>query len=68
MIYFLAVRLSRNLATSKLSEPEEADQVWLDPSPWAFNGDQAAPCDVKFDHRRVLWFRLRRIAYSTRNR
>jgi hypothetical protein len=67
MIY-LIVRMAENSRTagSKFSRPEEADQIWLDPTPHSDEESQIQLLEDDFDHERVQWFRSPRIAYVLR--
>jgi len=69
MIY-LVVRLAEKSADaeSKASWAEEAEQIWLDPTPHSEEESQIELLEADFDDSRVQWYRSPRIAYVLRAR
>jgi hypothetical protein len=67
MIY-LAVRLAQNSTTagSNFFRTGETDQFWLDPAPHGDEESQIQLLEKDLDHRRVQWYRSRKIAYVLR--
>jgi hypothetical protein len=67
MIY-LVVRLAKDWENvgSKFSRPEEAEQIWLDPTPHSHEESEMQLLEDDPEHSRVQWYRSPRIAYVLR--
>jgi hypothetical protein len=68
MIY-LVVRLAKNSTSAGIEVcwPEDANQIWLDPTPHCDEESQAQMLEDDFDNDRVQWYRCPRIAYVLRD-
>jgi hypothetical protein len=63
MIYFLAVRLWKGRAESKMRGFESTDELWLE-LPLPDDDESQGEGEPSFDHGRALWFRLGRTVDS----